>query len=100
MNRENKEFFFGNEDEVAVVTITDEEGKPLEIEILANLEIEEYDKEYIAAFPAKPSKKYPENNLIILVYSEDEDGNPLFGGITDRQELRDVSDLFLEYFSS
>lgn len=100
MNKENKEFFFGDEDEVAVVTITDGDGNPLDIEVLAALEIEEYEKEYVAAFPAKPSEKYPENNLIVLVYSEDEEGNPQFGGITDKQELRDVSNLFLEYFSS
>lgn len=100
MNRKNKEFFFGDEDEVAVITLTDADGTPLEIEILANLEIEEYNKEYVAAFPVNPSEKYPENNLIVLIYSEDEEGEPLFTGITDQQELREVSNLFLEYFSS
>ena len=101
MNRSNKELFFGGaEDEVAVITLNDADGEAVEIEILANVEIEEYDKEYIAARPRKATAKYPANNLIILAYSEDEEGNPQFGGVSDPQELKEVSDLFMEYFSS
>lgn len=100
MNSKNKEFFFGGkEDEVAVITLTEADGTPLTVEIMANLEIEEFDKEYIAALPAEPTAKHPANNLIILVYSEDEEGNPQFSGITDSQELKEVSDIFMEYFS-
>lgn len=101
MNRKNKDLLFGGtEDEVAVITLTDADGEPLEIEILANVEIEEFNKEYIAALPRNPSAKYPANNLIILSYSEDEEGNAQFGGVSDPQELKEVSDLFIEYFSS
>jgi len=101
MNSKNKEFFFGGEeDEVAVINLTEADGTSLAVEIMANLEIEEFDKEYIAALPVKPTAKHPANNLIILVYSEDSEGNPQFGGITDSQELKEVSEIFMEYFSS
>lgn len=101
MNSKNKEFFFGGEeDEVAVITLTEADGTSLAVEIMANLEIEEFNKEYIAALPVEPTAKHPANNLIVLVYSEDEEGNPLFSGVTDSQELKEVSDIFMEYFSS
>lgn len=101
MNSKNKEFFFGGaDDEVVVITLTEADGTPLEVEIVANLEIEEFNKEYIAALPANPTAKHPANNLIILVYTEDQDGNPQFGGVSDPQELKEVSDIFMEYFSS
>lgn len=101
MNSKNKELFFGGKkDEVAVITLTEADGTPLDVEIVANLEIEEFDKEYIAGLPAEPTAKHPANNLIILVYTEDAEGNPQFGGITDPQELKEVSDIFMEYFSS
>ena len=68
--------------------------------VIANVEIEEFQKEYIATLPIEEIGKYKENNLIILEYSEDEEGNPQFTGITDPEELKDVSDIFMEYFSS
>ncbi|MCI8771476.1 MAG: DUF1292 domain-containing protein [Lachnospiraceae bacterium] len=101
MNNKNKEFFFGGEeDEVAVITFTDSDGITVQAEVIANVEIEEFQKEYIATLPIEEIGKYKENNLIILEYSEDEEGNPQFTGITDPEELKDVSDIFMEYFSS
>jgi len=101
MNNKNKEFFFdGDEDEVAVITFTDSDGITVQAEVIANVEIEEFNKEYIATLPIKEVGKYKENNMIILEYTEDEEGNPQFSGVTDPQELKDVSDIFMEYFSS
>lgn len=101
MNNKNKEFFFdGDENEVAVITFTDSDDITVQAEVIANVEIEEFNKEYIATLPIKEVGKYKENNMIILEYSEDEEGNPQFSGITDPQELQEVSDIFMEYFSS
>lgn len=101
MNNKNKEFFFGgDEDEVAVITFNDSDGITIEAEVIANVEIEEAGKEYIAVLPTSETNKYKQNNLIILLYSEDEEGNPQFSGVTDPQELKDVSEIFMEYFSS
>lgn len=101
MNSKNKEFFFGGDgSEVAVITIDADDGTSVEAEVIANVEIEEFGKEYIAALPTKETGKYKKNSLIILIYSEDDDGNPLFTGVTDPEELKDISDIFLQYFSS
>jgi len=101
MNDINKKMFFDNdEDEVALITLTDENGMEFDAQIMASLEIEDYDKEYIAVLPAEGSEQFPENQLIILVYSEDEEGSPLFSGITDERELQDIGGAFLQYFAS
>lgn len=101
MNNKNKEFFFGGEeDEVAVITFQDNEGTTIEAEVIANVEIEEAGKEYIAVLPTAETGKYKQNSLIILIYSEDGEGNPQFTGITDAEELKDVSDIFMQYFSA
>ncbi len=101
MNDINKKMFFDNdEDEVTLITLTGENGIAFDAQIMASLEIEDYDKEYIAVLPAEGNEQLPEDQLIILVYSEDEEGNPLFSGITDEKELQDIGRAFLQYFES
>ena len=59
MNNKNKEFFFdGDENEVAVITFTDSDGITVQAEVIANVEIEEFNKEYIATLPIKEVGKY------------------------------------------
>lgn len=101
MNAQNKKLFFENEeDEVTVVTLNATDGKDLDVQVIASLEIENYDKEYLAVLPVEGSDEFPEDQLIILIYSEDENGNPLFDGISDEQELTEIGQAFAEYFDS
>lgn len=101
MNDKNKALFFENEnDEVTVISLTDNDGNTLDAQIVASLEIEDYEKEYIAVLPVEGSEQFPENQLIVLIYSEDEDGNPLFRGIMDEKELAEISEAFVQYFDS
>jgi uncharacterized protein YrzB (UPF0473 family) len=72
----------------------------MEVQVMASLEIDDYDKEYIAVIPVEGTEQFSDNQLILLIYSEDEDGNPLFSGITDKKELEEISEAFLEYFGS
>lgn len=101
MNAKNKELFFENaDDEVTVVTLNTDDGSTLDVQVMASLEIEDYDKEYLAVLPVEGTAEHPDDQLIILVYSEDEEGNPLFGGISDEQELTDIGQAFADYFAS
>lgn len=101
MNAQNKRLFFENEeDEVTVITLNATDGKDLDVQVIASLEIENYDKEYLAVLPVEGSDEFPEDQLIILIYSEDENGNPLFDGISDEHELTEIGQAFTEYFDS
>lgn len=101
MNAKNKQLFFENEDdEVTVVTLNTDENTTLDVQVMASLEIEDYDKEYLAVLPVEGTDEFPGDQLIILVYSEDEEGNPLFAGISDEQELTDIGQAFADYFAS
>ena len=101
MNAKNKQLFFENEDdEVTVVTLNTDENNTLDVQVMASLEIEDHDKEYLAVLPVEGTDEFPEDQLIILVYSEDEEGNPLFAGISDEQELTDIGQAFADYFAS
>lgn len=101
MNAENKKLFFENEeDEVTVVTLNTADGAGIDVQVIASLEIEEHDREYLAVLPVEGTDEFPEDQLIILIYSEDEEGNPLFDGISDEQELAEIGQAFAEYFNS
>lgn len=101
MNNRNQDLFFEHEnDETAIVTLTDTEGNSFEVQVMASMEIEDEEKEYIAVLPVEGTDQFPEDQLIILIYSEDEDGNPQYAGITDENELAEIAEAFLEYFAS
>ena len=81
MNNRNKDLFFEHEnDETAIVTLTDTEGNAFDVQVMASMEIEDEEKEYIAVLPVVGTEQFPEDQLIILIYSEDEDGNPQYAG--------------------
>lgn len=99
MNTKNKNLFFNeSDDETVIVTIAPETSEEFDVEIIAALEIEELDKEYVAVLPIKPTDDIPEDELILFRYSEDEEGNPEFEGITDDEELQSVASAFEQYF--
>ncbi|MFG6329135.1 MAG: DUF1292 domain-containing protein [Lachnospiraceae bacterium] len=99
MNTKNKNLFFNeSDDETVIVTIAPETSEEFDVEIIAALEIEELEKEYVAVLPINPDEDTPEDELILFRYSEDEEGNPEFEGITDDEELQSVASAFEQYF--
>ncbi len=95
MNTKNKNLFFNeSDDETVIVTIAPETSEEFDVEIIAALEIDELDKEYVAVLPINPDEDIPEDELILFRYSEDEEGNPEFEGITDDEELQSVASAF------
>ena len=97
MNDKNRELFFNeSDDEIVLVTIEPEDSEPFDVEIIASVEIE--DKEYVAVLPTEPLEDIEEGELILLIYSEDADGNPEFEGITDEEELQMVAGAFEKFF--
>ena len=99
MNTKNKNLFFNeSDDETVIVTIAPETSEEFDVEIIAALEIEELEKEYVAVLPINPNEDIPEDELILFRYSEDEEGNPEFEGITDDEELQSVASAFEQYF--
>lgn len=75
------------------VTISDEDGKTYEMEILARFEY--LDKEYLALIPADESEDDPSTEVNILRI-EDEDGEELLTAIDDDNELQGAYDALME----
>lgn len=99
MNAKNYELFF-NEDaeETAYITLTTEDGTSIDTEIIAAIEIEELEKEYVAALPITPNQEFEEGEVLLLIYSEDAGGNPEFAPVEDDEELELVSAAFEQFF--
>lgn len=75
------------------ITITDEDGKEYELEVLSTLE---YNGEtYLAVVPAGESQEELELEVSILK-SVEEDGEPLLCGIEDEEELEAVYSLMMD----
>lgn len=73
------------------ITITDEDGKEYELEVLTTVE---YNGEsYMAVIPAEGD----EGNLeVSILKSIEEDGEPILCGIEDENELKAVYDLIMD----
>lgn len=100
MNTKNKNLFFNeSDDETVVVTIAPETSDAFDVEIISHLELEELSQEYVAVLPINPTEEMPEDEVILFRYSEDEEGNPEFEGITDEDELQSVASAFEQYFN-
>lgn len=101
MNDKNYDLFFNQEDEeTTLLTVTDADGNDLDVEPIANMEIEELNKEYIATFQINATTGEREEELLLFRYSENEDGEPILEGIDDDEELTSVSAAFMQYFQS
>jgi Uncharacterized protein conserved in bacteria len=101
MNEENKHLFFDEDSEyTATITVTDEDNNEIEAEIIASVEIEELGKEFVALLPtsAKPDDM-AEVEALILEYSEDEEGEPVFTPIEDEELFDVVSEAFDQFFT-
>ena len=101
MNDRNRDLFFNDDNEATVaITLTDEDGNDVEAQILAVIEIEELGKEYAAVLPLDIQEdEADEMEALIFVYSEDEDGNPVFESLDDAEEYELVSSVFNQFFS-
>lgn len=101
MNEENRQLFFDDDNEyTATITVTDEDGNEIEAEIIASVEIEDLEKEFVALLPtsAEPGE-LAEVEALILEYSEDEDGEPVFTPIEDEEIFDVVSEAFDQFFT-
>lgn len=95
MNKKNNALFFGeNNDYTAVITLTDENGNEMDMEAVAAMEMHEMNKEYIAVVPTEPNDEFEEGEVMLLIYSEDKKGNPVFTNIDDPEEFEIVSEAF------
>ena len=100
MNAKNYDLFF-NEDaeETAYITLTTEDGVSFDTEIVAAIEIEEFEREYVAALPTQPNQEFEEGEVLLLIYSEDANGDPIFTPVEDDEELEIVSSAFEQFFA-
>ena len=98
MNQKNQDLFFEeNGDEVTAVTLTDTDGKEFNVQIIASVEVEEWNEEFVGAI-AISDDGVQGDELIILSYWEDENGDPSFDGVEDQEKLETVASLFQQYF--
>lgn len=99
MNSKNYNLFF-NEDakETAYITLTTEDGESIDTEIIAAIEIEELQKEYVAALPVEANEEFEEGEVLLLIYSEDANGDPEFAPVEDDEEFEMVSSAFEQFF--
>ena len=99
MNAKNHDLFFNEDSDYTVtVTITDENGHEEEAEIIASIEIEELGREFVAVIPLSQSDN-AEMEAMILEYSEDENGDPVFSAVEDEDALGLAADAFNQFFA-
>ena len=88
---ENREFY----------TLTDEDGKEIEFELIGSVEIKGV--EYYAMIPADAADQAQEDGgfceYVILKKEKDENGEDMFVTIDDDDEFDDVADYFDDLFS-
>ena len=82
------------EEELDLVTLTDEEGNAVDFEFLATYECQ--DKEYAVLLPLDES----DNELVILevVENQDDEEELLYNNVEDENVLRIVFEMFKEEF--
>lgn len=91
MNAKNKEMLFGD-DEIAVITLTDEDGEEIEAQIHAAFEIEELGTEYLMAVVLKEiGEDELSGEVHALRYEENSKGEPEISVIEDEEELEIVA---------
>lgn len=74
------------------LTITDEDGKEYELEVLTTLEYN--GDSYMAVIPA--GAEDDENLEVSILKSIEEDGEPILCAIEDEEELKAVYDLIMD----
>ncbi len=97
MNQKNHTLFFDDDnEETAIVTLTDEEGNDVDAEIVAAIEIEELGKEFVAVLPLEAAEDFEEGEALLLEYAEDANGEPVFSSV-DEDEFEVVSEAFNQF---
>ena len=74
------------------ITITDEDGKEYELEVLTTIEYN--GDSYMAVIPAGAEES--ENLEVSILKSIEEDGEPILCAIEDEEELKAVYDLIMD----
>ncbi len=74
------------------ITITDEDGKEYELEVLTTIEYN--GNSYMAVIPAGEDEE--ENLEVSILKSIEEDGEPILCAIEDEEELKAVYDLIMD----
>lgn len=99
MNAKNYDLFFNDDtEETAYITLS-EDDYSFDLEVIATAEIEEFEKEYVAALPVEQNPEFEEGQILILCYSEDADGDPVFTPIEDEEEAEQVCSVFEQLLS-
>lgn len=100
MNDRNTDLFF-NEDneEVALITLNDEDGNEVDAALMAVFQIEEVysDEEFAVLMPLEQDEEAlanGEGEVLIFRYFEDEAGNPNFEAIEDDEMAQTAIDVF------
>lgn len=75
------------------ISIEDDEGNEFEMEILGNMEYN--NKRYVLLLPADGDENDPDYGYVILIETEDENGEPVFESIETDEELNDVYERFM-----
>lgn len=100
MNEEKKNQMAQNEEEADnIITLTDEDGKDIDFEIIGDAEIDGV--VYYAMTPAGAQ----DNNegiieYVLLKLTKDEDGEDMFVTVDDEDEFDKVADYFDDMFDS
>ncbi len=80
------------------ITVTDEDGNDIELELLDVLEHK--GQTYMAFFPAVPEEEADEESEdygMVILKSIKEDGEELLSTLDSEEELTEVYDLFMEF---
>lgn len=100
MNDKNKYLFFDEDSEyTATITVMDENNKKIDAEVIASVEIEELEKEFVALLPTKTPDDMTKFEILILEYSEDKNGDPVFTPLEDEELFDTVSEAFDQFFA-
>ena len=73
-------------------------GNDIDTEVIASMEVEELGKEFIAVLTQGITEGTEEVEAMLLEYSEDENGDPVFSAIEDEEEFEIVSAAFNQFF--
>ena len=105
MNDRNANLFFNNNgEEVAVITLNDEEGNEVEAAVMAVFQLEEQypDYEFAVLMPMEQDEEAIESGqgeVLIFRYFEDEDGDPNIAqtAVEAFQSMIDNGDINIEF---
>lgn len=79
-----------------VVTLVDEEGKEISFEMLDRVNYEGND--YIVLLPIEEMENEDEEAEVIILRIEDRDGEEVYVGVEDEEELENVFEIFQSRF--